>query len=307
MNLAPIILFVYNRPWHTRQTLSALQQNELASQSILYVYADGAKVGASKDDLKAIEETRAVSAEDKWCGEVHIIEREINYGLAENVIAGISEVINNHGKIIVLEDDLVTSPFFLTYCNSGLDIYKNEKHVYSINAFQFPLEIDAIDTFLSPQATSSWGWATWKDRWVVFECENIEKELIIGNNCLKTRFDISDNNKSSILYNKNSWAIKWYYSVFIRNGLGLFPTKSLVCNIGFDNTGVHCGEVNFEQNIFPNNVKLIKHDKINLFYYSLVFDWFTTQKESPKTNSVFENKLIYFIKNAIKKIKLFGE
>jgi predicted nucleotide-binding protein (sugar kinase/HSP70/actin superfamily) len=105
MKLAPIILFAYNRPWHTRQTLEALQRNKLANESTLYIYADGLKEGATEEQKKGFKETRSLLLKKNWCNEVHVVERTHNYGLAANVIDGVSEIVNSHGKVIVLEDD----------------------------------------------------------------------------------------------------------------------------------------------------------------------------------------------------------
>ena len=147
MELAPIILFVYNRPWHTERTLQALKLNHLANQSKLYVYCDGPKADASEETRKKIDEVRALVANGDWCKEVILRERNENRGLAANVIEGITEVINEHGRVIVLEDDLITAPYFLTYCNEGLDLYKDVSNVYSINGYQFPMQVDEADTF----------------------------------------------------------------------------------------------------------------------------------------------------------------
>ena len=288
MSLAPIILFVYNRPWHTRETLVALMQNELAGESELYVFADGTTANDSEENLKKIEETRKVLEEKSWCGKVHIHLRSSNMGLAASVIDGITQVINKHGKIIVLEDDLVTSPHFLTFCNEGLTKYENKKNIYAINAFQFPIETELAQTFLSPLSTSSWGWATWQDRWEQFEEEPNNIILLNENKHLKRRFNLADYNFVGMLSNKKSWAIRWYYTAFTRNGLGVFPTKSLVYNIGFDNSGVHCGPVTFKQNIYKEKMVVRLESKVNLELYAKVLDFFT--KESPKRNTKPKSK-----------------
>jgi len=122
-NLAPVILFVYNRPWHTRQTLEALKNNDLAEESILYIFSDGPKKNADQQDINKIQEVRCLIKEENWCGEVKIFESRENFGLADSVIRGVSKVINIHDRVIVLEDDIVVGKYFLTFINSGLEVY----------------------------------------------------------------------------------------------------------------------------------------------------------------------------------------
>jgi len=298
MELAPIVLFVYARPWHTEQTLKALEQNTLAKDSILYIYADGAKENAPKEQLEKIQQVRQLIRQ-KWnFKEIHIVERDRNWGLADNIIDGVTEIVNKHGKIIVLEDDLVTSPYFLDYCNQGLDLYKDTQNVYAINAFQFPLPIDEFDTFLCPLATSSWGWATWADKWEVFERIPKYKNLIQQNEHLKRRFNFADYDYASMLDNPKSWAIRWYYSVFLRNGLGVFPTKSLVQNIGFDGSGENCGVDLMKIDIFKNKPEFSISEEINMEYYVKLLKFFTV-KQSDTNKSVWD-RLKIIIKRIIK-------
>jgi len=238
-NLAPIVLFVYNRPWHTLQTLEALAANELADQSTLYIFCDGPKENANTEDLNKIEEVRKVIKQKKWCHEVHFIERQTNKGLANSVIDGVTEIVNQYGRIIVLEDDLVTAKGFLKFMNEALEVYEKSCHVFSVTGFTFPLNTKEVCCFLSPLATSSWGWATWSAKWKAFDKEISLKSQIQEHHEMRLRFNFGFSDYASMLDNSNSWAIRWYYSVFIRNGLGIFPSKSLVKNIGFDGSGVH--------------------------------------------------------------------
>ena len=276
-------MFVYKRPWHTRQALEALQKNDLADQSILYVYADGAKREATLDDLNAIEETRALVKSKSWCGKVQLIERESNLGLAENVLSGITEVVQKHGRVIVLEDDLITSPYFLTYCNDGLDLYENDSNVYAINGYQFPIDVEKVDTFLCPLATSSWGWATWSSSWASFSRQLNFKDVIQNKDVIKARFNIADYDYATMLNNEKSWAIKWYYSVFLKNGLGLFPTRTLVTNIGFDGSGEHSSNTDHQQALVQSRVVLEKKEIIHLGLYAKLLDYFKIDNKKQET------------------------
>jgi hypothetical protein len=296
LSFAPIILFAYNRPKHTEQTLIALKNNVLASESILYIFIDGAKKDSDAENIEKNRKVSEIAKSQKWCKEVYIIEREKNFGLAENVINGVTDIVNKHGKIIVLEDDLITSPHFLEYCNEGLEMYKNHSNIYSINAYQFDLNTDKTDTFLCPLATSSWGWATWADRWNIFDRNPSQKKIIQNNIHIRKRFNLSDYDYATMLDNQKSWAIRWYYSVFIRNGLGLFPTKSLVSNIGFDGSGENCGTLNINQNIYQKKIKLSEKTEVNAELYAQLLEYFTL-----KNNSIPSESSSYNFSSLIKK------
>jgi hypothetical protein len=291
MELSPIILFIYNREQHTRRTLEALQKNFYADESMIYVYADGPKENATIDELKKITLTRAVIGEAKWCKEVILITREKNMNLEDNVILGITEVINKHGKAIILEDDIITSPFFLKYCNDGLELFKDFKQVFAINGFMYPIDYDTdATTFLCPMGTNPWGWATWADRWSHFEyapkfVDELEKGIL-----LKNRFNFGNITQFQILKNLNTWDLRWYYTSFIRNGLGVFPTKSLTYNIGFDGSGTHDGFGVNDQKLYTEPIILSKETAINLKYYSKFLSHFTLAKESTMRKIINEIK-----------------
>jgi len=242
--LAPIVLFAYNRPWHTQQTVEALQKNELANKSELFIYSDAPKdehaienVTRVREYIKTIEGFKKVS----------IVERSRNWGLADSIIDGVTETVNDYGRVIVLEDDLVTSPYFLRFMNEGLEYYKDKEKVMHIAGYMYPITPDALpDTFfLKP--TSCWGWATWARSWKYFE-RNTDELLKCFTKSMRKDFNLDNSynyfaqvelNKEGLL---NTWAIYWYASVFLRSGLSLHPRVSFVKNIGHDGSGVHCGE-----------------------------------------------------------------
>jgi GT2 family glycosyltransferase len=167
MKLAPIVLFVYNRLEHTKKTVKALKKNELAKDSVLYIYSDGAK---NEENILKVKEIRNYIKTITGFKDIIIKESKNNKGLANSIINGVTEVIDKHGKVIVLEDDLVTSPVFLNYMNHLLEKYENEKKLYSITGYNHPKKIMKIpkkynyDIYFNPRA-ASWSWATWKDRW----------------------------------------------------------------------------------------------------------------------------------------------
>jgi FkbM family methyltransferase len=264
MQLAPIAIFVYNRPKHTAKTLEALSKNRLADESIVYVFADGPKENAQVADLKKIEEVRAIIRQQNWCKELHVITREQNFGLAQNIVSGVSQVVNKHGNIIVLEDDIVTSEGFLQYMNDALTTYENEQRVMHISGYMFPLNARLPETFFYRQA-SCWGWATWKRAWQFYNGD--AQQLISAAFQLPyfAEIDIDGTNQfvkqleANITGDLKTWAVKWQFSVFNQDGLCLHPRISLVQNIGFDLSGENCDtDPRFSIPKLATSIKVVK-------------------------------------------------
>lgn len=258
MKIAPIVLFVYNRPWHTQQTVEALQQNELAKESDLYIYSDAPRDESAK---YKVSQVRKYIHEISGFRSIYITERATNWGLATNIIDGVTEIVNTYGIIIVLEDDLVTSPYFLKFMNEALYYYKDEKRVWEIGAYVYPINVE-YDFFFT-HYTTSWGWATWNDRWKHFE-RNSEKLVHTMKKEQIKRFNLenSDDLWSQVIRNQKgtlyTWAVFWYATVFQNNGFVLYPKQSLVQNIGHDGTGENCGTTNvFRTRIENKPVKVI--------------------------------------------------
>lgn len=298
MSLAPIVLFVFNRPEHTLKTLEALSQNYLADQSDLIIFCDGPKEVISEEELRAIQEVRKIVKKKKWCRTVEIREFEFNNGLANSIIAGVTEIVNKYNKVIVLEDDLITSPFFLRFMNDGLIKFDNNKNVYSVNGHMFPIEVNSAESVLLPYI-STWGWATWRDSWETLDVNMTGYQNLISSSFLKQRFNLADYDYTHMLsFKNNSWGIKWYFSVFSQNGLGLFPTKSLVSNIGFDGTGTNCGDENLINSIYKNEISVKVLNSIDFKFYSKYLLYF--KKENIEYRKRF--KIKNFIKRYVSKI-----
>ncbi len=242
-NLSPIILFVYNRPWHTEQTVEALKKNKVASESNLFIFSDGPKVENDANVRKVREYTRTIDGFKS----VTIIEREKNLGLANSVIAGVTEIVNRFGKVIVLEDDLVTSKYFLKFMNDALDFYEHEEKVISIHGYIYPVKSKLPETFFLKGA-DCWGWATWKRGWRIFNSNGNELLKRIKEQDIHNEFDFNgaypftDMLEAQVKGKVDSWAIRWHASAFLKGKLTLYPCRSLVSNIGMDNSGTHCGE-----------------------------------------------------------------
>ncbi|SEO88638.1 Glycosyl transferase family 2 [Mucilaginibacter gossypiicola] len=240
-NLAPIALFVYNRPDHTRRTISYLQQNLLADESRLYIFCDAAKTDADK---AKVEQVRQLAQDVSGFKSVKVILRDHNLGLAESIISGVTQLVYEYGKVIVFEDDLLSSPYTLQYFNNALTKYANQEQVMHIGAYMYNLHDKTLPETFFYRAATSWGWATWARAWKNFE-PDVDKLIAQFDNLKIARFSIEGkmNFWKQIEQFKagknNSWAIRWYASIFLKNGLTLNPSQSLIQNIGHDGTGVH--------------------------------------------------------------------
>jgi len=259
MTIAPIILFTYNRLNHTKKIVDALLGNNLSSESELFVFSDAAK---TTDAEKAVADLRKYLHSISGFKKVSVIERAYNYGLANNIIDGVTKIVNAHGKAIIVEDDIFVSPFFLQYMNDALEFYQNEPKVVCIHGYLYPINESLKENFFLKGA-DCWGWATWKRGWDIFEPDG--KVLLdrILENKLSHEFDLdgsyeftkmlSDQTKGK----NNSWAIRWHASAFLKNKLTLYPHHSLVTNIGNDGTGVHSGVTDvFDVQLSPEPVKI---------------------------------------------------
>lgn len=246
MELAPIALFTYNRLRHTQETIAALQKNNLAAESGLFIFSDGPKSAA---DEPKVGEVREYLGSLTGFRNVTVIERKRNLGLAQSIITGVAEIVNKYGRIIVLEDDMVTSPYFLKFMNDALELYRDEERVISIHGYIYPIKTQLPETFFIID-TGCWGWATWKRGWALFEPDGKKLIQAIEERNLSKKFDINGSYgftkmlRDQTKGRNNSWAIRWQASAFLKDKLTLFPGSSLVRNIGHDTSGAHCAETN---------------------------------------------------------------
>lgn len=275
-NLAPIVVFSYNRPDHLRRTLEALAKNDLADQSVLYIYCDGAKDTATDEQRQRIIENRKVAHSAIGFKELHVIEREYNVGLMNNIVGAVTEIISQYGRIIVFEDDMLTSPGTLRYFNDALTIYKDDEKVMHIVSYMFPHRYPLPETFFYTVPYPGGGWATWQRAWKYYS--NDINELY---NCWKDNLEyfnywnhdetdlvkqLVDNYKGTL----RTWFVRWYAVMLRMGGLTLYPGRSLVTNIGFDGTGDNC--VRLERNPYwvehlAESIKVVrkKHIRENMW------------------------------------------
>ena len=239
---APIALFVFNRPVHTLKTLRALAANPEFSQSPLYIFCDGPRSAA---DREAVEATRQVVGDWEHSNKVIVAQAE-NRGLANSVVAGVTELCSRHGVVIVVEDDLVVRPTFLQFLNGALERYGNSERVMQVSAFMFSVEdLPADDDAFFLPFITSWGWATWARAWSAFDAQASGWQSLLSDRALRKEFDLDGNyGYSHMLMMQmtgriDSWAIRWNWSVYRRRGLVLYPPRSFVLNIGLDGTGTH--------------------------------------------------------------------
>ena len=250
MKLAPIILFVYNRPGHTRRTLEALAQNELADSSDLYIFCDGIKDAHSKENINAIMEVRRICKAQQWPSKLIIHEQEKNIGLSQSVINGIGEVLKTHESVIVLEDDIVTQKYFMQFMNQALNLYADDSKVFGVSGYKYPTSANIdVDSYFLPIACS-WGYGIWRRSWEKISFNGDDLLSKIEKRSLKKKMNFGKYPFYEMLQDQveekvDSWAIRFYASMFLEQGIFLFPNVSLVENIGFDNSGTHCTEDSF--------------------------------------------------------------
>jgi hypothetical protein len=239
-DLAPIALFAYNRPSHTQRTVEALLNNTLASESDLHVFCDGPK---STESVAPVEAVRRYLETVRGFRSISITTRERNAGLSASIVDGVTELVTRYGRVIVVEDDILTSPFFLAYMNDALTLYESESNVISIHGYVYPHRAMLPDTFFL-RGADCWGWATWERGWTLFNPDAGALLQELRRTGLGRQFDFKYHPYTDMLRAQSrgsidSWAIRWYASAFLLGKLTLYPRVSLVTNIGLDGSGTH--------------------------------------------------------------------
>ena len=235
---APVAYFAFNRPSHTARSLAALSLNPEARDTDLYIFIDGPR---SEDEKLLTDEVDRLSRSVRGFKSVEITSDRINRGLYASITEGVSRVISRTGRVIVVEDDIVASPCFLAYMNDGLELYANEKLVGSIHAYA--PSIPSFPDYFFLRGGDCWGWATWEDRWALFNpqvSESLSRVAQVPAEFSKTHGWQSVVQLVRRAQRKNqSWAILWHASLFLAGRFTLHPGRSFVTNIGNDGTGFH--------------------------------------------------------------------
>ncbi len=244
---APILLFVYNRPAHTRRTLKALAQNKGAEESSFMVFSDGPR---DETDTEKVKEVRRMCKHCKGFKEVQVVEREENLGLADSIIRGVDEGFAQNDRVIVMEDDLLTHPAFLTYMNGALNAYAGQDRMMSVSAYLPPRfrmprpRKHHHDLWLNPRPMS-WGWGTWKEKWASVNWQQAQADNFKERQDLQSGFAHGGADLPGMLIDQmdgriNSWAVRFAYAHYRSDRYSLLPAESYVKPIGFDGSGIHC-------------------------------------------------------------------
>ncbi len=273
-----VSLFVYARPEHTRRTVESLLANEDAENHDLIIYSDAARsdkdrlnVECVRDYIKTIVGFRSVA--------IHY--RPYNFGLAKSIIEGVTEVLAQFERIIVLEDDLVVSPHFLNYMNEALDRFVDDERVISVHGYVYPTKQALPEAFFL-RGADCWGWATWRRGWALFNpdgqtlLDELKQHNLIKSFDFNGAYGYSQMLESQIKGANDSWAIRWYASAFLADKLTLYPGRSLVHNIGNDSSGTHCGN-NSNLNVLLSDSLIdlsgieVKHSKLGFSAFERFF------------------------------------
>lgn len=289
--LAPICLFTYNRLEETKLTVQSLQNNFLASNSELYIFSDGAK--HSKDE-KTVQEVRNYLKTINGFKNINIVESSINKGLANSIIDGVTEIVERFGKIIVLEDDLYTTPNFLDFMNQALNFYHGIDGVKSINGYSLFLKGSTKDLKNKVYFQSRpfpWGWATWKEEWKpqFFYSKKDYENILNKRKFLKSELgnDIPEMLNRFLTDKNNSWYVRYAVQHLIENKVSVYPCFSKVENIGFGENGTHCRNINsYISKVDTKCKRSFNFSKKIEVVYKMEFLWQFTKK----------HKIIYRIK-----------
>ncbi|MDD2505595.1 MAG: glycosyltransferase [Bacilli bacterium] len=291
--LAPILIFTYSRPEHTKNTIEALSNNVYAKDSEVWIFSDNAKNEKSLDNVKKVREYINTVPKKKYFKKVTIIEADKNKGLANSIISGVTDIINKYEKVIVLEDDLITTEYFIKYMNECLDFYKENNSIWSISGYNLPINIPNTynhDIYMSYRGCS-WGWATWKDRWETVDWNMTDYNKLKNNYFMRKSFNKGGNDMSLMLDDQmnnriDSWAIRWCYSQSKQYKFTVYPVISLIQNNGLDGTGTHSGTTN------DFDVQIEKKDDYKLENLEI----------NPVIVKNFKNKFYYGIKQSIREL-----
>ena len=304
---APVILFLYNRPYHTLKTLEALQKNQGWEKTEVYVFCDGPKTDANTTQLTRIAEVRKMAHNITGCKALHVIESKQNKGLYQSVLDGVEEIFKSFDKIIVLEDDLETAPHFLNFMNEALIRYESNDNVYCISGYTYPIPKENNEAFFIKGA-DCWGWATWKNRWNKLELDGekllqeLQEKKLVDDFTFNGSYPYLEMLKDKIAGKNQSWAVLWYCSAIVRGGLCLYPAQSFIHNTGNDGSGTHGdGTAVYQVDLSDNTTYILPN----------------TIEESPDKRKAFENffrksqpntsKLNWFVSGVGRRLRYYSK
>ena len=269
--VAPVVIFVYARPDHTKKTIESLAKNYFADETEVYIYSDASKNKKTLQQVELVREYIKSLPQRNIFKSVKIFKAKLNKGLANSVISGVTEIIEQYGKVIVVEDDLIFSPDFLQYMNKALNYYEGYNNIWSISGYTFKIKIPKDyknDIYLSYRGCS-WGWATWKDRWEKVDWDVLDYQNFKNNKELRLKLNRGGRNMSNGLDAQmqskiDSWAIRWCYAQSKLDMLTVYPIVSRIKNIGLDGTGTHSGITSKYNAVISNGTDKCEFEPLDL-------------------------------------------
>lgn len=273
---APIAVFCYNRLDKLINLINSIKTNAEHSNSKIYFFID-----LYEDDPSVTHEIIDYVNKIEGFLEKEVIVRNKNYGLRDNILTGIDYVFESEEMIICLEDDLIVDKYLLSYMNLCLNHFKDQKTVWHINGWSYPRVTFFSSRIVIGRLVNSWGWATWKDRWLLHDerennlitnLNNTEKKKFNYHNLTNWEQQLKDNDINKI----KTWAIFWYQTIFLKKGFSVYPSRSLISNSGMDGSGTNSGITKvFDTALKHKKVfrlpKKIVENKINSLFTILFF------------------------------------
>lgn len=249
-DLAPVVAFAYNRVDKIRNCLESLEKNVWCDCTKLYIFSDGPKVDG---DVKVIQTRKYLKSyvERSAFASCELIEAPYNKGLANSIIDGVTKIVNQYGKVIVVEDDLLFHDHFLMFMNKALDFYKKDGSIGAINGYTYPIEkLNRYGKYVYMlEKGDCWGWATWADRWSNAVWASVDFKEYLDNGKLRKNFEKLEYGWDNLMVAQmnglvDSWAIRWVYYLWQNKLYSIYPRDSYVSNVGFDASGTHCNSSN---------------------------------------------------------------
>ncbi len=311
MNSTALVIFAFNRPYHTFKTIEALEKNSLWDQQHVVVFCDGPKRNSNEKEIQRIQQTRLIAHQIKGCASLTVHERTENKGLYENVVNGVSDTLTKYERIIVLEDDMITAPNFLEYHYLTLDRYTDEKSIWCNSAYLYPINVNGNRSFFI-QGADCWGWSTWRNRWSQLErngeilLQTIKDKKLLKKFTFNHSYPYDQMLKDRIAGKNQSWAILWYASSFIHGGLCSYPPFSLVENIGTDGSGTHSRKRSDVHGTLQSNNNIIYLEDVveeSASHRDLFEKYFNRSRPKTKWFERLIGSMVYRTRKVIRRLK----
>lgn len=299
-----IIVFAYNRSQHLSEVLAGLKKNHGIDK--LYIFQDGLKCEEHRLEW---EKTKTLIEAVDWCVTDYRLSPH-NKGLASSLVDGINAVFEENDAVIVLEDDCVPAPGFISFMTQCFVKYQDQKQVYSVSGYNWPFDMKkGLNDIYGCGRFSSWGWGTWKDRWSIYHKDyellrKAKQDKELSRRLALWGSDVERILVSNIQGNANSWAVFWILEIIFYDGICINPYKSLIRNIGMDGTGIHCGVTDKFDVVLDESTEMFKlPDHINILKEAemAIADICGSYTAASEFDDRKENILVYGVGNFFKK------